>query len=298
MSSLAFAAPLATAARSVIPKATQQVISVDYRTLKASANALALKDKVLPPNMKEFETALRALGLDPDKDLESLTFATFHTDGGGLRMIGIAQGPIPAKAIQRRMFLKKVKPTTYQTAKLYPSAAGMKFAFLDDFTLLFGDDTSIKAALDARENSGESLAANARMTDLLASADQGPVWSVLDQEGTQNMMRSALGDASQLADFDNVKKRLMGSRYAMNFVSGMKFDLDVVTSDAMTAAALSSMVKAGVMYRRMTASGPDKAALENMSVDSDGNRLQVHFRADDNQFQSLLKSDMFAAVSK
>src|SRR5512142_2383587 len=76
--SAAFAAPLATAARSVIPKEVQQIICVDYRSLKQSSTALALKDKVLPPNMKEFETALRNIGIDPDKDVESLTFASFR----------------------------------------------------------------------------------------------------------------------------------------------------------------------------------------------------------------------------
>jgi len=38
------------------------------------------------------------------------------------------------------------------------------------------------------------------------------VWSLLDQQGTQNMMRAALGDAAKVADYDTVKKRLLGSR--------------------------------------------------------------------------------------
>ena len=42
--SAAWAGPLATAARSVIPKDTQQIICVDYRALKASPTALALKE--------------------------------------------------------------------------------------------------------------------------------------------------------------------------------------------------------------------------------------------------------------
>ena len=43
------------------------------------------------------------------------------------------------------------------------------------------------------------------------------------------MMKSALGDAASLADYDVVKKRLLGSRYAMDFTNGVKFDLDVAT---------------------------------------------------------------------
>jgi hypothetical protein len=84
----------------------------------------------------------------------------------------------------------------------------------------------------------------------------------------------------------------------MNFTNGVNFDMDVVTSDSVTAATLSSLVKAGVLYRKMTATPIEKVALENVSVNSDSSNLQMHFKADDKQFQGLMHSDLFAAVSK
>ncbi len=110
-------------------------------------------------------------------------------------------------------------------------------------------------------------------------------------------MRSALGEASGLADYDTIKKRLLGSRYQMNFANGVNFDLDVLTSDSMTAATLSSLVKAGMMYKKMNASPVEKVAMDSMTVDSDDSNLQLHFKTDDKKFQSLLHSDLFAAVS-
>jgi len=292
------AAPLATAARGVIPKETQQIICVDYRNLKASTTALALKERVLPENMKQFESAVRGVGLDPDKDIESLTFASFRTDKGGIRLIGIAQGQFPTAKIKQRFKTKKIRPSKYHDSFLYPSSEGMQMTFLDDFTMLFGDDAAIKNALDSRDGYTESIASNSQLTDLINSADNGPVWSVLDQQGTQNLMRSALGDAASLADYNTVKKRLLGSRYSMDFTNGVQFDLDVLTSDAMTASTMSALVKAGLMYRRMTATGNDKLALDNVSVDSDSDRLRMHFKANDSQFQTLLQSDLFTAVSR
>jgi hypothetical protein len=112
------------------------------------------------------------------------------------------------------------------------------------------------------------------------------------------MLLSALGDAGKLADFDTIKKRVVGSRYAMNFQSGVSFDLDVITSDSVTAATLSSLVKAGVLYKKLNATPAEKIALDNMTVNSDSSNLQMHFKADDKQFQSLMHSDLFAAVSK
>jgi hypothetical protein len=84
----------------------------------------------------------------------------------------------------------------------------------------------------------------------------------------------------------------------MNFSNVVDFDLDVITSDSVTAATLSSLVKAGMLYKKMTASPVEKAALEDVSVDSDSSKLQMHFKADDKQFQSFMRTSLFAAVSR
>jgi hypothetical protein len=177
-------------------------------------------------------------------------------------------------------------------------SGGMQMSFLDANTMLFGDSQAVKNALDARDGETESLNSNSQITDMMSAVDSGPVWSVLDALGTQTMMRSALGDAAQLADYEIVKKRLLGSRYSMDFSSGVNFDLDVVTADQMTAATLSSLIKAGMLYKRMTASGTEKIALDSVTVDSQSERLRLHFRSDEKRFQSLLQSDLFAAVSR
>src|SRR5271169_7030145 len=109
----AFAAPLSSNARTVIPSAIQQVISVDYRALRGSETALALKNRVLPENLKQFESALRAFGIDPNKDVEQLTFVTFRQANKGLYAVGIAQGPFKQKEFLQKMQLKKVKPEKY-----------------------------------------------------------------------------------------------------------------------------------------------------------------------------------------
>jgi hypothetical protein len=95
-----------------------------------------------------------------------------------------------------------------------------------------------------------------------------------------------------------VKKRLVASRYVMDFSNGVNFDLDVFTSDQMTAAMLSSLLQAGVRFKKMNASGVEKIALDSTSVDSDGQQLKLHFKTDEKRFESLLSSDLFAAVSR
>jgi hypothetical protein len=296
--SAAWAMPLGTSVRTVIPSEIQQLISVDYRALHDSPTAMQLKDQVLPESLKQFEAALKGVGIDSERDVDQLTFAAYRMGKQGVNVVGMAQGSFSAKAVLKRMKLKKIMPVKYRTSDLYAMGNGMIMNFLDENTLLFGDNKAVKGALDARDGYTPALDQNPQMSDMMAAVDGSPVWSLLDQQGTQNMMRSALGDASKVADYDTVKKRLLGSRYTMDFSSGVNFNLDVITSDSITAATMSSLVKAGMLYKKMNASPVEKTAIDALTVDSDSSKLTLRFKTDDKQFQSLMKSDLFAAVSK
>jgi hypothetical protein len=215
-----------------------------------------------------------------------------------LYSIGIAQGPFKQKEFLQKMKLRKVKPQRYLLSDIYPMGSGMQMVFLDPTTILFGDNDAVKGAIDVRDNGANSVTNNNVIDDLITSIQNATIWSVLDQKGTQNMMRSALGEAGSLTDFDSVKKRLLASDYTMGFLNGVTFDLNVKTSDAVTAASLSGLMKAAVLYRRMSGTPSEKMALENTTVTSSNDLVQMRFQTDDQRFQSLLHSDLFAAVSK
>lgn len=292
-----FASSLGTSTRAVIPSEVQQIINVDYRRMKNSDTAMAMQNKLIPPDMKQFEDALKGIGVDPDKDLDQITIASFRTKEKALQMVSVAQGQFPLKKIKARLVKEKIKGKKMNGNLVYPMAGGMSMTFLDDWTMLFGQEKSVQAALDARDNSSQSLNSNSEVTDMIASVDAGTIWSVLDSNGTQTMLKSILGSAANLAEYDTVKKQLLGSRYTMDFDRGVDFNLNVVTSDNVTAATLSTLLKAGILFKKMSASPTEKQALDNTSVDSDNGRLIVHFKADDKSFQQLLDSPMFAAVT-
>jgi hypothetical protein len=291
-----YAASLGTAARTVIPVEVQQVINVDYRRMRNSETAMDMKAKLLPPNMKQFEDALKDIGVNPDKDIDQITLASFRLKDNGLQMIGIAQGIFPRKKLALKIAKQKIKGTKKNGSIIYPMSGGMQMTFLDDYTMLFGDISAVKAALDARDNSSMSLNANREITDMIPSVEAGTVWSVLDSAGTQTMLKSALGSAADLGEFDTMKKKLLGSRYTMDFDHGVDFNLNVLTSDNTTASALSSVLKAGMLFKKMQATPTEKTAIDGTSVDNDTNKLVVRFKADDKSFQQLIDSPMFASV--
>ena len=106
--SAAYAMPLNSSARAVVPADLQQLISVDYRALKDSATAMQLKQQLLPDNLKQFEEALKGVGIDPDKDVDTLAFAAFRTPKGGMKTVGVAAGPFAMKTVVKKMTVRKI----------------------------------------------------------------------------------------------------------------------------------------------------------------------------------------------
>src|SRR5271169_4727759 len=212
-----YAMPIASSARSMVPSEIQQLIGVDYLALKDSPNALALKAQVLTNNIKDSETALKGIGIDTDRDVDQLDVAAFRTGKKGIQTIYVAQGSFSAKAVLKKLKLKKISATKYGTASIYPMDSGFVMTFLDDNTLAFGTLDSLHSALNTRDGKRPSLDSNSVMTEQMSAVDGSPLWSILDQKGTQAVMFSAIGDASKLGDFDSLKKRILASRYTMNF---------------------------------------------------------------------------------
>jgi hypothetical protein len=294
----AFAAPLSGNARQALPYDIQQIIQVDYQVLNSSPTALALKERLMPEQLKSLEQALKKAGFHDTDDVDNVTFALFRGKGGALGLVGVAQGNIPTQRLTLNLKKQKYKPVKYQQMDIYPLANGMSFSMLDPSTMLFGETGSVKQALDAYAGEKRNVNYNNAILDQLAAVQSEPIWSILDAAGTQNMIRSALGDAAGLADYETVKKRLLGSHYTMDFGNNVKFNLDVKSSDSFTAATLSSLMKAGAMYKKMSGSAAEKAAVESLTVDSSGSDLLLKFEADNRKFVSLLNSPMFQSISR
>ena len=132
--------------------------------------------------------------------------------------------------------------------------------------------------------------------DAMRSVDSEPLWSILDDAGTQTMMKQLLGEAGSVTDFEMVRKRLQASWYSMNFQHGVKFDLTISTGDSFTAATVSSLLTAAVMLRKMSGSDAEKTALSDTTVASNAWNMSIHFAATDSDFNSLLQSPLFKSM--
>ena len=292
------AAQLSSDAKAAIPRDVQQIIVVDYRAMQNSTAAMELKDRVLPPELKRLETALKTSGLKVDQDADVLTFAAFRDPGAqGSRIVGIAQGQFHTREILANFTKSKTKPVVLRNNNIYPMGQnGMSVTFLNQTTMVFGDREAVKTALDARDGLAPNILANGDMTNEMLSVEQRAVWSLLDQKGTQTMMRSVLGEAAQLADYDTVRNRMKSSRYTMDFQNGVKFDMAVVMSDTMTAATCATLLKGVSLMKKTQGSPLEKSALDQTTIDSNSGTLTVSYSSSDSQFASLLSSPLFQSV--
>jgi len=299
-SSLVFAAQLTTDARGAIPHDVQQLVVIDYHAMQNSPAAMNLRNRVMPPELKQFDEALSHSGLNENHDVDELAFALFRPSPGSdaLQTVGIAQGQFDTQTIIATFRRQKVKVTMVRGNSVYPMArTGMMLCFVDPSTMIFGDRDAVTKALDARDGMTASLLTNSSLMNAMQSVDTYPLWSILDEKGTQTMMKQLLGEAAgSVTDFDSVKKRLEASWYSMDFQHGVRFDLTIETGDTFTAATFSSLMSAAVMMRKMSATDAEKQALSDTDIGSSSGNLTVHFATSNAEFDSLLQSPLFKTM--
>jgi len=293
------AAQLSNDSRTAIPHDVQQLVVVDYRAMQNSTAAMDLKDRVMPPDLKQFDEALRKSGLNDNHDVDQLAFALFRPKDSSeqLLTVGVAQGQFSVQDILANFRKQKLKATLVRTNKTYPlGKTGMVVCFVDPSTMVFGANEAVVKALDARDGVSPSMLTNASMMDAMKTVDSEPLWSILDQKGTQTMMKQVLGEAGAITDFETVHKRLIASWYSMDFQHGVKFDLTISTGDSIAAVTISSLLNAAVVVRKMSGSDAEKQALAATTITSDSGKLSIHFATTDAEFSSLLQSPLFKSM--
>jgi hypothetical protein len=293
------AAQLSTDARTAIPHDVQQLVVIDYRAMQNSTAAMELRDRVMPPELKQFDEALRKSGLNDNHDVDQLAFALFRPSASseGLVTVGIAQGQFSMQDILANFRKQGLRAKLIRTNRVYPlTKTGMVACFVDPSTMVFGGTDSVQKALDARDGVAPSMLTNATMMDAMRTVDSAPLWSILDEKGTQTMMRQVLGEAGGLTDFETVRKHLQASWYSMDFQHGVKFDLTISTGDTFAAATISSLLSAAVTYRSLSGSDTEKQAMKATSISSNYGMMTIHFATSDSEFSSLLQAPLFQSM--
>ncbi len=119
---LAPGAQLSSDARGAVPHEVQQLVVIDYREMENSATAMNLRERVMPPELKQFDEALTKSGLNDNHDVDQLAFAMFRAPITGTKSrkpgaaddrmvtLGIAQGQFALQEILANFKKQGIKP--------------------------------------------------------------------------------------------------------------------------------------------------------------------------------------------
>lgn len=291
------AAQLGAAAQSVLPAGSRQVISLDYRRLAQDPTAMRLAVQVLPPEMRHMTAIFTAAGLNPAQDVDRLTFATFDYPRG-VELAGVAEGNL--QNFKLDPFFKKTAkhptPPEFHGTPIYHSA-DLYFFRPDPNAVVFGDRAAVERLIDVQQGVVPRLDSNNAMLDLIAGTQSTAIWSVLDAAGTRSMVQSLAG-SSGAPGVDTVAQRLRGSRYTVNVDGGVQLNLEMLADDAVSAAAVSTGLRAAVLYRQVQEKNPVlKGLLNNIQVDAAGDHAFLQVNSDEAVVSQLLATDLFTSIT-
>lgn len=291
----ASAAQLSGAAQAVMPQSTSQVISIDYHRLAADPVALQLEAQLLPPEMQGLSSLLTRGGVNVAQDLNRLTFATYQSNHG-IGLVGIAEGNLAG--LQLVKFYQKApqqpNPPQIDGVSVYTSG-GLTFFMPDSATLVFGSRDTVTQAIQT-EQGAPNISQSEEMTDLIAGTQSTDAWSVLNAQGSRGMIRSLIGSAGGL-DPSLIDKHFNGARYTIAFDNPVQLNLELMTTDALSAAAVSTGLNAAIALRQQQEKDPAaKAILNSVQVDSAGDHAFLQVSSPESDIASLMHTDLMRAI--
>ena len=187
-SAVASAAPISPVVCRVIPAKFQQIISIDYDTVQHSRTAMALKAEVFPKTFSDIEAALKTVGVDSEKELQSLTFVFFRDEERKLKMIAVASGIFSSGSIIKKVEPRS-EPMSYRDSNLYvllkaadPKSKDLDMTFLDGSDILIGYGDALEFVLNVYHGDMPYLS-DKYHAEALHDLEKAPVWSIMNREG-------------------------------------------------------------------------------------------------------------------
>ncbi len=288
------AAEISSEARIVVPAQVQQILSVSYSRLHDPA-LQPLLAQVLPPEFQNVSTIFKQGGIQPQTDVRRLEFIIFSgAKGPGLLLV--AEGNF--ENFQPDRFFHKTKrrpqPPQYHGIR-YDSANGLDFFLPDNGTLVLGSYANIRRAIDAEQGVIPNLDSNSSMSDLISGTQDTDVWSVLNAAGTRNVLTSLVGAGGKMGNV--LSRQFNGCRYTLDFTSGVQLNLELIAGDDLTAASLSTGLRAALLYREAQEPNPVvKQLLNAVEVDSAGSHVFLQVSSTENQLAQLTSSPLFKSI--
>jgi hypothetical protein len=298
---------------SMFPKDSGELAYADLKQARAFPWFNQLKEQMLPPKFREFETFLSSAGIDPNTQVTELAWAlvpsksTADSAGGSVpttdQIVGIALGQFQPSSAEAYFTSKKLPIVKVRTFSLFAFGGGsgpndLFFFFIDSNTAAFGQRQQLEKMIGVRYGEGEGLYANTEFSSLVNSANgSGTVWAVLNPAYTRLAMQQLVPETSQFPAAAQLTSKLKAMTISIKGGSGVDAKFEAVCGSTEDANTFAALLQAGLMYRKYQIgnSNPELGALlDSAQVNPAGDRLDVKLALTDDQMQSLIRRNTFA----
>lgn len=298
---------------SMFPKDSGELAYADLKTARQFPWFNQLKEQMLPPKFRDFETFLASAGIDPNSQVTELTWAlvpsksTADTGGGAVpstdQIVGVALGQFQPATAEAYFTAKKLPIVKIRTFSLFAFGGGsgpndLFFFFIDSNTAAFGQRQQLEKMIGVRFGEAQGLYSN---TDFSALVDQangtGTVWAVLNPAYTRLAMQQLVPETAQFPAAAQLTSKLKAMTISVKGGNGVDAKFEAVCGSTDDANTFAALLQAGLMYRKYQVgnSNPDLGQLlDSAQIAPAGDRLDLKLTLTDDQMQSLIRRNTFA----
>ena len=300
---------------SMFPKDSGELAYANLKEARAFPWFNQLKEQMLPPKFREFETFLSSAGIDPNSQVTELAWAlvpnksSADTGGGSVpttdQIVGVALGQFQPSSAEAYFTSKKLPIVKVRTFSLFAFGGGsgpndLFFFFIDSNTAAFGQRQQLEKMIGVRYGESQGLYANTDFSALVNSANgSGTVWAVLNPAYTRLAMQQLVPETAQFPAAAQLTSKLKAMTISVKGGSGVDAKFEAVCGSADDANTFAALLTAGLMYRKYQVgnTNPDLGALlDSASVAPAGDHLDVKLTLSDDQMQSLIKRNTFVVT--
>ncbi len=263
-----------------------------------------LQQQILPARFRQFETFLQSVGIDPNTQVDELTFGTIPASKSSPEeVLGVAVGEFQPDAVEMKMKSLKLPTRKTRGYTLYAYGSGASpydiyFFFLDSNTAVFGQGDAIQKMLSVRMDGAPSLLNNNTLFPLINGVNgQGLIWAVLNQHYTQLGLRQMLPEVASSQQTTPLLEKIQAMTISVSASSGVQTQFEAVCDTPEDANNFAALLQAGILYQRYEsgASNPGLAQmLQQTQVNPRGDRLDINLDLTQDQLNTLIAQRTFA----
>lgn len=267
----------------LLPAQSTALFGLDFDGLRSTAIYGKWSQNQAQKHEQEYDDFVAQTGFDPLRDIQTVTGAQWK-DGDEVRALIVVTARYDrAKVADFLKQHKEITTTLYQGVEVFGPGeehAGKDhgaFAFLDDRTIIGGNQTAVQQAIDQKLNAGQSVMTNqALMLRLGQIPADNQFWAVSTAPGS--LMRGHMPGQVGQAQVGEILGRLQASSFALNASADLRMVAQADCADSTDAHALAEAARGILAMVRLMAPANQPGAvqvLNSLQIVEQGQQVTV-----------------------